>query len=209
MTRVYIVDYDLNNLRSLCRAVEVRGGEPRVVSQPNELDSPTHVIIPGVGNFTKAMALLTERGWPDAIRALAGGGRTQILGICLGMQLLAERGTEGGDTAGLGLVRGSIKRLEPRLTKDRVPHVGWSEMQIRHPSPLFAGIPDGTDFYFVHSYHFAAADPTDVVGTTAECGGFAAAVQRKNVFGVQFHPEKSSHLGLQMIENFLAIDGTQ
>lgn len=205
MTRVFIVDYDLNNLRSLCRAVEVRGGEPCVVSRPEQLDDPTHVIIPGVGNFAKAMALLDARGWPPALRKLAAA-QTPILGICLGMQLLAEQGTEGGLTAGLGLIPGAIHRLEPRSASERVPHVGWNEVQMRRASPLFAGIPDRADFYFVHSYAFVPADPECVLGTTAHCGGFAAAVQKDNVYGAQFHPEKSSHFGLRLIENFLGLE---
>jgi imidazole glycerol-phosphate synthase subunit HisH len=205
--RVSIIDYDLNNLRSLCRAIEVRGGTPRIVTWPDELDDPSHVIIPGVGNFTKAMALLTERGWPAALRQLAAGGQTQILGICLGMQLLAKQGTEGGLTEGLGLVRGSIQRLEAHNAAEHIPHVGWNEVHTLRPSPLFDGIPDRTDFYFVHSYHFVAADPDCVLGTTAHCGGFVAAVQNGNVFGVQFHPEKSSHLGLRLLENFLGLEG--
>jgi glutamine amidotransferase len=202
VSRVFIVDYNLNNLRSLCRAVEVSGGDPCVVSHPRELKDPTHLIIPGVGNFAKAMELLESEGWPAAFRDLAAA-KTAILGICLGMQLLAGQGTEGGVTKGLDLIGGTIKRLEPQADEERVPHVGWNEVAIQQESPLFSGIPDRTDFYFVHSYAFFPDDAGAALASTAHCGGFVAAVRRDNVYGVQFHPEKSSHLGLRLIRNFI------
>lgn len=206
MRQVAIIDYNLNNVRSLSRALEVCGAEPYVVSRPNELDRPTHLIIPGVGNFGKAMALLEARGWPPKLRELAAGRQTQILGICLGMQLLAEQGTEGGNAPGIGLIRGRVVRLQTRTSTERIPHVGWNEVMTVRSSPLLAEIPDQTDFYFVHSYQFLPGDPESLIGTTAYGGGFAAIVQRENVFGVQFHPEKSSHLGLRLLQNFVSSD---
>jgi glutamine amidotransferase len=206
MRQVTIIDYNLNNVRSLSRAVEVCGAKPYVVSQPHELDRPTHLIIPGVGNFSRAMALLEARGWPPVLRELAAGRATQILGICLGMQLLAERGTEGGDVPGIGLIDGRVERLRTLTSTERIPHVGWNEVVTVRSSPLLAEIPDQTDFYFVHSYQFLPCDLESLVGTTAYGGGFAAIVQRENVFGVQFHPEKSSHMGLRLLQNFISSD---
>ncbi len=201
MTRVFIVDYDLNNLRSLCRAVEVRGGEPCVVSRPEQLDDPTHIIIPGVGNFAKAMALLDARGWPPALRQLAAA-QTPILGICLGMQLLFERSEELGGADGLGLLPGAVTLLEaPGL---KVPNIGWAPVRWERESRLTNGIASETPFYLVHSF-VARPNATDTLGTAEYGERFACAVERGNVFGAQFHPEKSSEAGLRLLANFAGI----
>jgi glutamine amidotransferase len=148
------------------------------------------------------MERLCALGWPDALRAAVSGRGLPVIGICLGMQLLGEYGVEGGRTSGLGLVPGRVAALEPS-DQIRIPHVGWNSVHQRTPCRLFAGIPDGTDFYFVHSYEFIPANEHDSVATTSYGASFSSAIVHQNVFGVQFHPEKSSRQGLQLIRNFL------
>jgi glutamine amidotransferase len=149
------------------------------------------------------MAHLRDRGFDQALREHTAQG-IPLLGICLGMQLLAERGWEIRETAGLGLIPGEVRRLEPSNGDTRIPHVGWNQVAFARHCPLFEGIQSGTDFYFVHSYYLDCADAEAIVGRTAYCGGFTSAVARANVFGVQFHPEKSQKRGFHVLKNFLS-----
>ena len=149
------------------------------------------------------MAQIRDRGWDEALKATVENEKIPLLGICLGMQLLSDTGSEGGDTQGLGLVHGDVRKLAQTEPRERIPHVGWNEVRYQEGDPLFTGILDGADFYFVHSYHFQAADPAHVSARTPYCGGFASAIRSGNVFGVQFHPEKSSLSGFRLIRNFL------
>jgi glutamine amidotransferase len=199
---VLVINYGMGNLGSVRRAFEECGAHVLVSADPADLAKADRIVLPGVGAFADGMAHLHAAAWPEKIRTALENRAVVLLGICLGMQLLAERGCEGGDTAGLGLIRGEVKRLVPGAG-ERVPHVGWNEVRRRVATPLLAGIPDGTDFYFVHSYHFAPTDPACALATTPYCGSFAAVVGSKNVFGTQFHPEKSSHPGRRLLQNFL------
>jgi glutamine amidotransferase len=155
-----------------------------------------------VGAFGQAMRRLRERGWVEALRE-AAQECVPILGICLGMQLLADEGDEGGITKGLGLIPGRIQRLVSSTPAERIPHVGWNEVYPVDDAPLFNGIKSGSDFFFVHSYQFVPDDQAAIVATTPYCGGIASAVQHGRVAGTQFHPEKSSRVGFQLIRNFL------
>ncbi len=203
---IAIIDYGMGNLDSMARAVSECGGEPLVTSSASVLSSATHIILPGVGSFAEAMRNLAASGLIPAIKEQAGGKfRVPFMGVCLGMQLLAGCGFEGGETPGLGLIPGSVVRLEPSADLERIPHVGWNELEIVRPSPLFAGIDDRKDFYFVHSYHFVCA-PEFVLATTPYCGKINSVVANGNVFGVQFHPEKSQRSGLRLLKNFLAMN---
>lgn len=202
MSAVAIVDYGLSNLDSVARAVELCGGAPVFVENGAALAGHRAIILPGVGAFADGMAELHSRGLAEALREAVGGGAA-LLGICLGMQLLAGRGVEGGETAGLGLIAGSVERLVPG-PGERVPHVGWNEVTPLRPSPLFAGIAPATDFYFVHSYRIQCDDPADVLAEAPYCGGFTACVQRGRVFGAQFHPEKSQRAGMAFLANLLS-----
>ncbi len=204
MNRVAVVDYGMSNLDSVVRAVQECGGDAFVASTPDGLGDCSRVILPGVGTFADGMRHLRERGFEEALRDLALEKGVPFLGICLGMQLLASRGEEGGETRGLGFIPGDVLRLLPGPQKERVPHVGWNE--VRHGGAgLFTEVPDGTDFYFVHSYHLAPSRPADVVARTPYCGGFVSAVASGPVYGVQFHPEKSQKLGFRVLRNFLRI----
>jgi imidazole glycerol-phosphate synthase subunit HisH len=203
--RVAIVDYGMGNLDSVRRAVEECGGDAIVTDREDEIARATHVILPGVGAFGDGVRQLTERGLDQVLREQVIVGGIPFLGICLGMQMLASRGDEGGDTKGLGWIDGEVQRFTPTGEDTRIPHIGWNEVTPTRASPLFAGIAPGRDFYFVHSYHLVCRDPGDVAARTPYCGGFVAAVERDNVFGVQFHPEKSQRVGFALLRNFLGL----
>ena len=202
---VVIVDYGICNIDSVARAVEECGGRAVVTSDGRGLHNATRIILPGVGAFPDGMRNLRDLGLLDPLREQVVGRSVPTLGICLGMQLLASTGVEVTSTAGLDWIPGEIRRLEPTETDPRVPHIGWNELIVEQDSPLLRGISSGTDFYFVHSYHLSPSTEGDVVARTPYCGGFASVVQRKNVFGVQFHLEKSQRPGFQVLRNFLAL----
>ena len=202
--QVAIIDYGLCNLDSVARAVQECGASPVVTSDPQVLRSAARLILPGVGSFADAMSELNSRGLSEAIREEVGAG-APLLGICLGMQLLAAEGEEGGGSPGLGIIDGRVTRLQPSSTAERVPHVGWNEVRPQTESPLFRGIPPSADFYFVHSYHLVPADDSDVLATTPYTGEFVSAVGRDDVCAVQFHPEKSQTHGLRLLANFLGL----
>jgi glutamine amidotransferase len=201
-----IVDYGMGNLGSVRRALEECGASPLVSADPADVAAASCVVVPGVGAFADGMEHLESRGLAGAVRKAAGEG-TPVLGICLGMQLLADRGFEGGETRGLGLIAGEVRRLVPDAPGTRIPHVGWNEVSPRGEAAegLFGGIPDRSDFYFVHSYAFRPARERDVAAVTPYCGSFVSAVASGNVFGVQFHPEKSSKRGFALLRNFLRL----
>jgi len=201
---VAIVDVGLCNAGSVANMVRKVGGDAELVDDPDVLARADRVILPGVGAFDAAVRRLEDRSLVTAIRALAARG-VPILGICLGMQLLARR-SEEGVLAGLDLVGGEVTRL-PSIGPDgpvKVPHMGWSRLADRAPHALLDGAADDSRFYFVHSYAFRAEDDADVVAT-AEHGRtpFVAAVARGNVAGVQFHPEKSHRHGMALMRAFL------
>lgn len=200
-----IVDIDMGNLRSVANAVSTMGHDPKMVLSANDLDDTSHLILPGVGSYTIAMTHMRERGLVEPIRAFAASGRP-LLGICLGMQLLAIVGDEGGPSDGLGLVPGRVVRFDPARVP-AIPHVGWNELRLRRKHPVFDKVKSGVDFYYVHSFHFACA-AEDVLGVFEYGGGdYVGAVARGNVLGLQFHPEKSQANGLRLIENFCDWDG--
>lgn len=200
---VVVVDYGMSNLGSIRRALEECGAEVLVSEDPKDLRRASRIVLPGVGAFGDGMRNLESRGWVPEIRTAVLQDGIPLLGICLGMQLLGDSGYEGGVTRGMGLVPGTVRRLEPDLPGVKIPHVGWNEVYPSRPSPLFDGIPDGSDFYFVHSYHFLPADAGGALATTPYCGSFVSAVAGGNVSGVQFHPEKSGHAGFLLLKNFL------
>jgi glutamine amidotransferase len=205
MKRVAVVDYGMGNLDSVARAIEECGGRPLVTDQAAEIETATHIVLPGVGAFGEGIRNLRARRLDEILREHAVVGGIPFLGICLGMQLLGSRGYEGGVTKGLGWIEGGVRRLEPAGEDQRIPHIGWNEVAFARGSPLFTGIDTGHDFYFVHSYHLVCHDKEDVLATTPYCGGFVSAIARGRIFGVQFHPEKSQRFGLQVLRNFLAL----
>jgi imidazole glycerol-phosphate synthase subunit HisH len=195
-----IIDYGVGNLASVRNAFERLGLEAVIVEQPERLDSFDRAILPGVGSFRVAMETLQNRGWIPAIKAYAASARP-FLGICLGMQLLFDRGEEHGPTAGLGLIPGDVVKLQP-APPNRVPHVGWNNFSTLRPHPLFKGVKPEVDFYYVHSFHCIPASSDVIVGTCDFGGEFVSVVSQKNVAGMQFHPEKSQPAGMKVLDNF-------
>ncbi len=201
---VAIIDYGMGNLGSVSGALAELGASPVITRQPADLAGADRIILPGVGSFAEGMENLTGLGWVNAIRREVEAGKP-LLGICLGMQLLATRGTEGGDIAGLDFVPGVVKRLDTAGCDQRIPHVGWNSLAVTGRShALLEGIPDGTDFYFVHSYVLEPANEADVIGRTDYAVPFTSAVGRTRVLGTQFHPETSSKAGFRVLRNFLS-----
>lgn len=195
---IAIIDYGMGNLRSVQKGFEKVGVEAAVVGDPALVDRADGVVLPGVGAFADAMANLRATGMDGAIHRVVEAGKP-FLGICLGQQLLFEASEEWGYAEGLGVFPGRVGRLPDGL---KVPHMGWNQIEIQRPDPILEGIPDRSSFYFVHSY---VVNPVqeEVVLTLTEYGArFASIVGRENIYGIQFHPEKSSALGLKILENF-------
>ncbi len=200
-----IIEYGMGNLGSVQQAARAWGLEFCVLSRPTALDSVSTLILPGVGAFGDGMRYLHERGWADALRDWIARGRP-LFGICLGLQLLFETSEEAPGVSGLGVLRGHVRRLRvPPPFK--VPHMGWNRVWQVREDPLWQGIPDGTHFYFVHSYLVEPTDPDSVVGRTTYGESFCSAVHAGAVVAVQFHPEKSQRFGLQLFANALRMVG--
>jgi imidazole glycerol-phosphate synthase subunit HisH len=200
--KVSIVDYGMGNIRSVHNAFERLGCSVTSTADPDDLASADALILPGVGAFGEAVAHLNARQLISPILRAVNEQKKPLLGICLGMQLLAEASEERGHHAGLGLIPGRVRKLSP--PKDlRVPHVGWNSVTVKRAAPLFAHARDGDAFYFVHSYHFDCSD--EYIAATTDYGSdVVAAVQRERVFGVQFHPERSQSKGLALLGNFVS-----
>jgi glutamine amidotransferase len=200
---IVIVDYGVGNLRSVQRAFEHVGAGVTVTAHRETIESASAVVLPGVGAFGQAMSNLERAGLVDVIRQVIDRGRP-FLGICLGLQLLFEESEEMGQHAGLGVFGGQVKRFEVggRRHGYKVPQIGWNQIHIQQPSPLLEGVADGSYAYFVHSYYVAPADPEIVLTTTDYEMDYASIVGRDNVFGIQFHPEKSQAVGLRILRNF-------
>jgi glutamine amidotransferase len=198
--KIAVVDYGMGNLRSVAKAVEHVGPRDQVVvtADPGAIRSADRVVFPGQGALPDCMRQLTASGARDAV--IAAARDKPFLGMCIGVQLLFERGEEG-DTEGLGVLPGRVPRLSAPGRK--IPHMGWNEVAQARPHALWEGIPDKTRFYFVHSYYPAPRDPALVAATCEYGAPFTCAVARDNIFAVQFHPEKSQSAGLQLLSNFL------
>jgi glutamine amidotransferase len=201
--QIGLVDYGMGNRRSVQKALEHVGAQVLVSSDPGRLDACAGLVLPGVGAFPSGMASLAERGLDSFLCEAARRG-TPLLGICLGMQLLFERSSEHGGAAGLGLIGGEVDMLD-RGGRLKLPHIGWSEVRFARPSSLTAGLGERRAFYHVHSFAPRPADGGDVLGTADYGAPFVSAAAHERLFGVQFHPEKSSAAGLRLLGNFVAI----
>jgi imidazole glycerol-phosphate synthase subunit HisH len=199
---IAIVDYGMGNRRSVEKALEHVGARASITADPSQLRTADGLIVPGVGAFPSAMRSLRDAGLDALIRERAEAA-VPVFGICLGMQLLFDSSEEAGGAAGLGLLPGDVRRLDPRGLK--LPQMGWNDVRWRRETLLNAGLPDPSIFYHVHSYVPRPAEPDDVLGVSEYGSPFVTVVARENVFGAQFHPEKSSAHGLALLENFAAI----
>ena len=198
-----LIDYDAGNLRSVEKALEALGETPMITRDKDELLKADKVILPGVGSFGDAMGKLEQYGLVDVIHEIVRKG-TPLLGICLGLQLLFESSEESPGVKGLSILPGKILRL-PDQPGYKIPHMGWNSLDIREGTRLFAGIGQGSYVYFVHSYYLKAEDEEIVAASTEYTAHIHAAVERGNVFACQFHPEKSSAVGLRILKNFVEL----
>jgi len=205
VTSIAVVDHGMGNRRSVEKALEHVGAEAVVSADHGALRAADGLVVPGVGAFAAAMRAMRERGLDELVVERAGHG-TPVLGLCLGMQLLFESSTELGGDTGLGLLRGEVVSLRESIGPERnVPHIGWNEVVFARPSPLLHGLGEGAAFYHVHSFVARPGDEADVLGRGDYGGPFASIVGRGEVFGVQFHPEKSSTAGLALLANFTRV----
>ncbi len=198
-----IVDYGAGNLRSVVNAVRFVGGEPLVSSSPQDISRAPALILPGVGAAACVMDGLVRCGLKGALLDFIASGKP-FLGVCLGLQVLFEATEEGGGYECLGVVPGRVRKFAPGL---KIPHMGWNQVKQRFSHPIFEGVPDGADFYFVHSYYGAPDDASYTLGETDYGVSFCSAVARGNLVATQFHPEKSGQNGLKIYANFLRMAG--
>jgi glutamine amidotransferase len=206
---IAIVDYQAGNLTSVRLALESVGARATVTGDPDALLRAERIVFPGVGAAGTAMAALRERGLDQALRTAAGRG-TPLLCVCVGMQLLFESSEEDGGTAGLGILPGRVRRFAPADPRVKIPHMGWNALRFARPHPLLAGLEDGSELYFVHSYYCAPASPQLDVARTDYAGvEFTSVAARANLFATQCHPERSGRLGQSIYARFLEWDGAE
>ena len=202
MTAVCILDYGSGNVRSVFNLFSAITDRVKVSNEPSAIRDASHLVLPGVGAFGAAVRKIMDRIPVDLVQEQTVSGKP-FLGICVGMQVLADIGTEFGEHRGLGWIPGQVTRLNSGdLT---LSHVGWNDIQPVRSDPLLAGLEDAADFYYVHSFVFRPASEEHVLATTRFGESFAAAVRKDQLFGVQFHPEKSQHAGLRLVRNFLGV----
>lgn len=199
---ILILDYGMGNIQSMVRKVQ-RFGTPVVSSAAQDLEQADKIILPGVGHFGKAMQFLREKNLIEPLNNAVLVKKTPILGVCLGMQLMTTHSDEG-NVDGLGWVDARVKRF--RIEDNfafKVPHVGWNQAKFTKNSILTQGLPDDNEFYFVHSYYVKCENKADVLSTTDYSHNFDSAFQKENIYGTQFHPEKSLDFGMKMLQNFV------
>ena len=198
---IAIVDYGMGNLRSVQKAFEYVGRNAIITDKAQDLKDASHIVLPGVGAFKDAINALDKSDLSDILKSEIAKGKP-FLGICLGMQMLFDKSYEDGEYQGLGIIKGEVKRFEVDL---KIPHIGWNELIIKKRTPLFDGIED-RNFYFVHSYHASGCLAEDIETSCVYGYEFTASVNKDNVWGVQFHPEKSGDTGLKLLTNFTKIN---
>ena len=200
---IAIIDYDAGNIKSVEKALDFLGQDVVITGEPEKILKADKVILPGVGAFGDAMANLRRTGLDEVIRQVAGRG-TPFMGICLGLQLLFERSDEAPGVEGLGILKGEILRI-PEKEGLKIPHMGWNSLHLENNGRLFRGIEEGAYVYFVHSYYLKAAEESIVKASTEYSVHIHASVEKDNVFACQFHPEKSSDVGISILKNFVEL----
>lgn len=204
-SNVVIIDSGVGNHTSVKNAFGLLGIQVTITSDAAVLASATHLVLPGVGSFQEGMEGLQKRNLPEVLRSIVLEKHTPILGICLGLQLLASEGFEHGHFQGLGLIPGKVIELETASKGLRLPHIGWNDVRVTGNHQITQGFTHDPIFYFVHSYHVVPEDPAVIAGMCDYGVNFAAIVEKGNIFGAQFHPEKSHSDGMQLLKNFLAV----
>lgn len=203
--KIAIINYQMGNLSSVRRAFDDLGAEVYIADDPLSMNDADGFVLPGVGSFAEGMGNLRSAGWVPALQDTVLQKRKPLLGICLGMQMLATYSHEGGLTDGLNFIPGEVHKLDRLGCNLRIPHVGWNEVRYRKKDVLFDRIPEFSDFYFVHSYAIVSKNVDHLVATVPYGCDAAAAIRNGNIFGCQFHPEKSSKAGRQLLKNFMEI----
>lgn len=208
LTNIKIIDYGMGNIQSVKNAFELLNNKVEIINDPSSIKNADGIILPGVGAFSNAMKNLKERKLIEPLKEAVINQKVPLLGICLGMQLLADNSEERGNNEGLSFISGKIRKI-PHKEGYRLPHVGWNDVTVKKKEPLFKNIIDKGSFYFVHSYRFECDDEF-VVATTNYGQNINAVVRKENIFGVQFHPERSQRKGLHLLANFVNyIKGTK
>jgi len=201
---IVIIDYGAGNLQSIINAFELLGERVEVINSPEKLKDAEAIVLPGVGAFSDCMNNLRKAGFIDALNREVIEKKKPFLGICLGLQILAEQSFEHGCYSGFGWVKGSVKKIIPKSTEFKIPHMGWNNIIIRSKDRLFRDFENEPVFYFVHSYTLVLDELDQLVTSTCYHGAkIVASVQKENIFGVQFHPEKSQGAGLKLLKNFI------
>ncbi len=203
MPQLGVIDYGMGNLRSVLNALDEVGREAALLSAPEQVSAYDKIIIPGVGAFSEAMSNLRQSGMDEALAHHVAAGKL-LLGICLGMQLICRKSHENGEHQGLGWIDAEVRHFPPSEGL-KVPHMGWNAIDINYDKPVVSDVPSGADVYFVHSYYVDCADKNDELGSTEHGIRFASIIARDNVYGMQFHPEKSQNVGMQLLRNFAAL----
>lgn len=200
---IAIIDYGMGNIHSVRKAFESLGAETAVVSKPGDLEKCQKIVLPGVGAFSDAMAELKKQGMLSAIKEQIGNKKV-LLGICLGMQLLFEQSQEAEKTEGLSVLQGKVKKF-PNKSGLKVPHMGWNQLKVNPKCPLLKGVADKSYVYFCHSYYPEPKNKEDIAATCEYGVDFCAVAWRQNLYGTQFHPEKSQAAGIRILKNFIQL----
>ena len=200
-----IIDCGLGNIHSISKCIINLGFKNNIINKPKDLINCNKIIFPGVGSFSKAMEIITNDGWIPYLNKKIIDEKTKFLGICLGMQILADEGFEIKKTNGLGFISGSVISLDELGCKKTIPHIGWNNVEIKRKNILFDNIVNNSDFYFNHCYAIQCNDESNIIGTTDHQINVVASVNKGNIFGTQFHPEKSFSAGQKILKNFLEL----
>lgn len=200
--QIGIINYQIGNIRSVANAFDTVANSVEIITKPEELSKAEKVVLPGVGSFEDGMRNLQRLGWIDVLEEEVIKNNKPFLGICLGMQMLGSHSTENGYHKGLNWIPGAVKKISVPNNSFRIPHIGWDNVNIPRNSRLFENCRDSLDFYFVHSYAFCPVDHSVISGTCDYGINFVAAVEKENICGTQFHPEKSQKSGLALLKNF-------
>lgn len=205
MKKILLLDTGIGNIQSVANVLEHLGASFLISDDVTELRTADKIIFPGVGTYGNAVERITRKGLYEPIRGALLKEKKLCLGICVGMQVFSEFGHEFGNHKGLGVIPGVVKKIDTSGEKLQLPHVGWNDVEHSGTSALFKDIPQGTSFYFLHSFHFVPTDERRVSSRVRYGGNVVAAIESENVFGVQFHPEKSQGPGIQLIRNFVEL----